>query len=183
MQNASAISCCIPVEDLIAITSDSQSFALPLYSPLAGFALPFLIISLTLSVFVPRNMCSGFMHARTSHLWHTNNPSLIGPLAIVQDVRCALSNLPFSFLITPYPPLSLAAIQIQHPSISFDLSTFGQNLSSINLLFTPTVISNKNPVQGSARVPFGLRLGRGKGCLVSALPDAEKNDLCATGFN
>src|SRR3990167_1783356 len=82
-------------------------------------------MSVWLSATVPKNKCDGHTHARTSHLWSTQSPSVIGPFAISQESRW-VDLIFFPSHICPYPLLQ-DAVQSQHVAVLF---TRFQNRSS-----------------------------------------------------
>ena len=65
------------VDFLISNTRSQFSFAAAALSCLAF--LPFLSMSSTFSLRVPKNKCAGLTHDLTSHLWQTKRPSGILP--------------------------------------------------------------------------------------------------------
>ena len=80
-------------------------------------------LSATLSAFVPKNKCDGFVHSLLSHRCNTCNPIGIAPKCISQDARCANNwALLLAFFISPYPYFVLLACQHQQPSFFSTLS-------------------------------------------------------------
>lgn len=93
---------------------------------------PLRTLSVMLSWGVPRNRWLGFTHLGLSQWWQTNIPSGIGPLCNSQEKRCDMVLLSSAVgLNEPYPPLFVAPVQFQQPSV---LATRSQNRSST--LFT-----------------------------------------------
>ena len=58
-------------------------------TPFAMSLRNFADLSAIFSFCVPRNKCSGLMHAGTSHRWQTDKPVGMGPYTAVQAARCA----------------------------------------------------------------------------------------------
>lgn len=90
----------------IARIFSSLSLAMPLAEPLTLLSLPFLIISLMLSVFVPIHRCSGLKHGGLSHLWQTKRLLLISKFRKTEALTlCTLYERP-AICWLPYPLLS-----------------------------------------------------------------------------
>lgn len=96
------------------------------------WSLPFLILSLLLSAYVPRDKWSGFTHLGLSQLCITNMPSgIFRLLKNVQDNLCASQFfLPADSICLPYPFGCKAAFQFQQPSSS-GISNLRKKLSEI----------------------------------------------------
>ena len=124
---ASLLSCAISELDRLTLAPE------PGTGPVLP-ALPFAIMSRTLSSCVPRNRWFGFTHCGLSHECKTFIPSGIAPLCNSHDTRWAYS-MPSPLRPAPirpylrFPFLSFKQLAVQTQQ-SPEVSTFAQNLSS-----------------------------------------------------